>query len=610
MPNPYPATFEVAENLHVRLDGDVTFTDPSNQPGGGGGGQVNSVTAGDASITVAGTVTDPTVAVAALGVTAGKIAASAVTQAKLAANAVGAAQMDSGAASANWVPVADGTGGVVYAASPGVNSLTAADTSIVVGGTSASPTVRTGTLDTIATQHPPTAAVALNSQKITGLANGTVSSDAAAFGQIPTALPPNGSAGGDLSGTYPNPTVAAVQGVAVSSTAPTAGQVLTASDATHAAWATGGGGSSPLTTKGDVYGYSTTNARIPVGANGQILTANSAASLGVSWLFSAFPIVNVVDYGAVHDGTTDDSTAINNAIAALPVTGGIVYFPAGDYAIASTINIGNGTSSAISTLMGVYLQGPAAPNTLAANMTGYGASRLKWTGASGGTMVSVNGPLYGWGLKNFYIDGNSLANIGIKNVSGQAGDCAYLTFKNCIAQSVYCTAVASFSSINTDAFHNSWRNIAVEVLGNQSSCLGILHTGVASANSCYDTWQNLFVSILATASGKFAAGVYLQGCDNIAFRDVQITCASGRAGTTYPINFDYAGPSATWPADCLFDHIDFGPANWSAVAANGGTPTGAAPNRVVAISGTNTGGTPPASPALANLKWGYTASNP
>ena len=130
MPNPYPATFEVAENLHVRLDGDVTFTDPANQPGGGGGGQVNTVTAGDASITIAGTVTDPTVAVAALGVTSGKIASNAVTQAKLAAKAVGAAQMDSGAASANWVPVADGTGGVVYAASPGVNSLTAADTSI------------------------------------------------------------------------------------------------------------------------------------------------------------------------------------------------------------------------------------------------------------------------------------------------------------------------------------------------------------------------------------------------------------------------------------------------------------------------------------------------
>jgi hypothetical protein len=39
----------------------------------------------------------------------------------------------------------------------------------------------------------------------------------------------------------------------------------------------------PLTTKGDIYGFSTVPARIPVGANGQSLVANSAQPLGVEW---------------------------------------------------------------------------------------------------------------------------------------------------------------------------------------------------------------------------------------------------------------------------------------------------------------------------------------
>ena len=43
------------------------------------------------------------------------------------------------------------------------------------------------------------------------------------------------------------------------------------------------GSVSPLTTKGDLYGFSTLDARIPVGTNNQVLTADSAQALGLKW---------------------------------------------------------------------------------------------------------------------------------------------------------------------------------------------------------------------------------------------------------------------------------------------------------------------------------------
>ncbi len=49
------------------------------------------------------------------------------------------------------------------------------------------------------------------------------------------------------------------------------------------AWVTKSGGSSPLTTKGDLYTYSTTDARLPVGTNGHTLVADSAAATGLKW---------------------------------------------------------------------------------------------------------------------------------------------------------------------------------------------------------------------------------------------------------------------------------------------------------------------------------------
>ena len=44
------------------------------------------------------------------------------------------------------------------------------------------------------------------------------------------------------------------------------------------------GSSSPLTTKGDLYTYSTTDARLPVGADGEVIVADSSETTGIKWI--------------------------------------------------------------------------------------------------------------------------------------------------------------------------------------------------------------------------------------------------------------------------------------------------------------------------------------
>jgi hypothetical protein len=107
--------------------------------------------------------------------------------------------LPSGTPSAGEVPVATGPGPATAWGTPsgsGVASVTAADTSVVVGGTGTNPTVRTNTLDVIASQHAPAANWSNNSHKITSVANGSAASDAAAFGQLPSSSSPLGTLAG------------------------------------------------------------------------------------------------------------------------------------------------------------------------------------------------------------------------------------------------------------------------------------------------------------------------------------------------------------------------------------------------------------------------------
>lgn len=145
---------------------------------------------------------------------------------------------------------------------------------------------------------------------------------------------PAGTASGDLSGSYPGPTVAKINGVAVTGT-PSSGQLLTATSGTAASWETG-------------------TFVAPAGSNGsQIIPTR-------------LPFYNVKDYGATGNGATDDTVAIQAAITAAGVAGQIVYLPAGTYLVSAALTVSS--SVQIVGAGGVYLGGgPTLIKTTSAN---------------------------------------------------------------------------------------------------------------------------------------------------------------------------------------------------------------------------------------------------
>jgi hypothetical protein len=98
----------------------------------------------------------------------------------------------------------------------------------------------------------------------------------------------------------------------------TAGQVLRVnSGATAPEWATTAD-QTPLTTKGDLFGFDTADARIPIGTNGHVLTADSAQSLGLKWAAPAGggKVLQVVGASTTTYTTSSNNTFVDTGLTA------------------------------------------------------------------------------------------------------------------------------------------------------------------------------------------------------------------------------------------------------------------------------------------------------
>lgn len=136
--------------------------------------------------------------------------------------------------------------------------------------------------------------------------------------------------------------------------------------------------------------------------------------------------ISVKAYGAVGDGVTDDTTAIQAAINAVPATGGIVYFPAGTYIIS-----GAGLTF---TKSNVTFAGAGSGATLLQIKSGVTGSFAMFQGTSVNKVRFTNLGFDGLRRTNYpskYGEDVVPVQCGIEIVPSASGGCSEVTIDNC-----------------------------------------------------------------------------------------------------------------------------------------------------------------------------------
>lgn len=108
------------------------------------------------------------------------------------------------------------------------------------------------------------------------------------------------------------------------------------------------GGSSPLTTKGDLYTYSTADARLGVGTNGQVLLADSTAATGLKWgapvVSSGLTLVSRTAFSSVSSQIFD--SVFTSTYANYAVVIDTIYGSDGSQALQMQLRYGTTTAAA------------------------------------------------------------------------------------------------------------------------------------------------------------------------------------------------------------------------------------------------------------------------
>ena len=201
----------------------------------------------------------------------------------------------------------------------------------------------------------------------------------------------------------------------------------------------GGGTTSPLTTKGDLYTYTSTNARLPVGLNGTVLVADSSTPTGLNWL--SIPGVS----GSVTGFSFTPANGIGGSVTNPTTTPNL------------TLSLGNITPLSVAssgTVTGSNLSGTHTGNSSGTN--------------TGDQTITLTGDITGTGTSSFAVTYAGVVPIN-KGGTGQ------ITANASLNALVPSQTGNSGKVLQTDGFNTSWQNFPGA--GSVTSVSGVANNG-------------------------------------------------------------------------------------------------------------------------------------